>query len=184
MEWFNEPPTWRMDGTTLHVVAAPRTDFWRKTHYGFIRDNGHAYLEQISGDFVAEVNIVGAYTALYDQAGLLLRADDTTWIKCGIEFVDGVQQASVVVTREYSDWSVTPLHENPAACRLRVTYRQGDVEVQYSLDGQQYHLLRVAHLTHAATIAVGPMCAAPEGAGFAVAFEQFTIRRATPATSS
>ena len=35
-------------------------------------------------------------------------------MKCGIELVDGVQHASVVVTREYSDWSVVPLPRRPA----------------------------------------------------------------------
>ena len=41
MEWLNTPPEWREDGGVLTVVSGDRTDFWRETHYGFIRDDGH-----------------------------------------------------------------------------------------------------------------------------------------------
>ena len=35
------------------VTADAGTDFWRITGYGYIRDNGHLYGEQIGGDFVS-----------------------------------------------------------------------------------------------------------------------------------
>ena len=41
MEWLNEPPEWSEADGTLTVATGDRTDFWRKTHYGFIRDDGH-----------------------------------------------------------------------------------------------------------------------------------------------
>ena len=41
MDWLNEPPDWAEADGTLTVVTGDRTDFWRKTHYGFIRDDGH-----------------------------------------------------------------------------------------------------------------------------------------------
>lgn len=39
----------------------------------------------MTGDFSAEVRIAGDYFALYDQSGLMLRADESHWIKTGIE---------------------------------------------------------------------------------------------------
>ena len=176
MQWYNEPPMWTTQGDTITVVTGPKTDFWRKTHYGFIRDNGHFYFETVSGDFVAEVKVTGAYAALYDQAGLMLRVDETTWMKCGIEFVEEVQQASVVVTRDYSDWSVLPLVPAPPAFWIRVRRTGGAIEVQYSPDGREYSLLRVAHLSEAQPLQVGLMCASPQGNGFPVSFESFAIR--------
>jgi regulation of enolase protein 1 (concanavalin A-like superfamily) len=41
MQWLNEPPVWQADDGRLHVVTGLKTDFWRVTHYGFVRDNGH-----------------------------------------------------------------------------------------------------------------------------------------------
>mgnify|MGYP005850786165 CR=1 FL=1 len=180
MQWLNEPARWDAQGDTLTVTADPKTDFWRKTHYGFMRDNGHFYSVEAHGDFTAEVKVTGDYRALYDQAGLMVRLDETTWLKCGIELFNGVQCASVVVTRDYSDWSVVPLPQSPTAIWLRVT-RLGDaIEVHSALDGEHYQMLRVAHLTLAETVRVGPMCAAPEGEGFQARFDGFVLRPAVP----
>src|SRR4051794_15656016 len=136
MEWLNEPQTWRADGEHLSVTAAPKTDFWRKTHYGFINDNGHVYGRTVTGDFNVTVKVSGAYTTLYDQAGLMVRQDETTWLKTGIEFVDGVQYMSAVVTRDYSDWSVDALTGSPAAIWLQLKRRGTAIEVHFSLDGR------------------------------------------------
>jgi hypothetical protein len=180
MQWHNEPTQWTVQGDTITVVTDPKTDFWQKTHYGFVRDNGHFYFEQVLGNFMAQVQVTAAYTALYDQAGLMLRANATTWMKCGIEFVDGVHHASVVVTRDYSDWSVLPLPTSPPAFWVRVRRQGGDIDVQYSLDGQDYSMLRVAHLTTADPLQVGVMCASPEGDGFSVTFEAFSVQHIGP----
>jgi len=176
MDWYNEPPRWNVDGETITIRSGPKTDFWRTTHYGFIRDSGHFYHHPTAGDFLVEVKVSGAYAALYDQAGLMVRVDEANWIKCGIEFVDGVQQVSAVVTREYSDWSVTPLPSNPAALWLRLTRRGSAIEIRYALDGVGYQMLRLAYFTPSEIMSVGLMCASPDGAGFTVTFEGLTIQ--------
>ncbi len=176
MQWYNEPPEWSEKEGLIHVVSGAKTDFWRTTHYGFIRDNGHFYYEEVSGNFIAEVKIRGQYRDLYDQAGLMIRQDEKTWLKCGIEYVDGVQQASVVVTRDYSDWSVVPLSQNPEWIRLRLKRNAEAVEIEYSLDGDRNQMLRLAYLTTASQLQLGLMCASPQGEGFAIAFEEFQIR--------
>ncbi len=174
MRWHHEPPEWRVEGRSITVTAGPKTDFWRKTHDGGIRDHGHFYYRPVTGDFTAEVKVTGQYADLYDQAGLMVRLDETTWMKCGIEFVDGVQHASVVVTRDWSDWSVLPL-ANPPAIWLRVVRHGPTVEVFYSLDGGEYTMIRQAFLTEEPAVDVGVMIAAPTGNGFTATFEGFTV---------
>jgi uncharacterized protein len=176
VQWLNEPPAWRADAETqsIQVHAAPHTDFWRKTHDDGVRDTGHFYFQPITGNFVARVRVMGAYGALYDQAGLMVRRDELTWLKCGIELLHGVQQASTVVTREWSDWSVIPL-ANPPAIRLQVVRHGGTIEVYYALDGQDFTLMRQTYLSDAAVLWVGPMVAAPTGDGFDAVFEDFTV---------
>jgi len=175
MEWHSEPPAWTDQGGKITVTTGSKTDFWRATHYGFIRDDGHFYSCDVSGDFKAEVKVSGAYTDLYDQAGLMLRLDDRNWMKCGIEYVHGAQQVSAVVTRDFSDWSVAPAPNHPPSIWLRVTRQREAVEVHYSFDGEQYQLLRLAYLPPSETCRVGVMCASPDGAGYRVAFEGFTV---------
>jgi regulation of enolase protein 1 (concanavalin A-like superfamily) len=176
MHWYNEPPTWHEQDGTLTVTSGAKTDFWRTTHYGFIRDDGNFYYQNISGDFTATVKITGQYRVLYDQAGIMIRENEFTWLKCGIEFVEGVQQVSAVVTRKYSDWSVAPLPNNPASLWLRVHRRAEAVEVWYSLDGEAYTMLRLAYLTKANPVQVGLMCAAPQSdVGVTIVFEEFRV---------
>lgn len=171
MQWYNEPPAWLTTDGLIQVTTGAKTDFWRQTHYGFIRDDGHFYYKKLTGYFIIQVRIIGDYEALYDQAGLMVRLDEKTWLKCGIEFVDEIQQASVVVTRDYSDWSVVPLPHNPISTWLKLKRHNEAIEVYYSLDGKNYTMLRMAYLTFASTLQVGLMCASPQGNGFTVKFE-------------
>lgn len=174
MEWLNEPPGWHRTGDLIQVTAGARTDFWRKTHDGGIRDNGHFYFRSVDDDFRAEVKVSGRYAGQYDQAGLMVRLDEACWLKCGVELLNGVQQAGVVVTRDWSDWSVMPL-ANPPAIWLRITRSGTTLEVFYSLDGQAYTMMRQAYLTEAVRLDVGIMIAAPTGAGFSATFEGFRV---------
>jgi uncharacterized protein len=176
MLWFNEAPTWREEEGTIHVTTGPNSDFWRKTHYGFIRDNGHFYYELVKGDFDVEVKVAGQYKDLYDQAGLMVRVDEENWLKCGIEYVGGVQFISAVFTRDFSDWSVAPLPDNPSFIWLRLTRRSEAIEIQYSRNGIDYTLLRMGYLLPSESAGVGIMCASPDGDGFPVTFEEFSIK--------
>lgn len=140
MQWLNEPPHWHQDAHVLTVKTAPKTDFWRITHYGFIRDNGHFYFDTVSTDFVVEVGIRGHYREPYDQAGIMLRVDNKHWIKTGIEYVEGVQNLSAVVTHNYSDWSVIPLIHPPEVLQLRVERRQEAIHISYLNEAEKFSL--------------------------------------------
>ena len=175
MQWYNEPTQWQTLTDGLHLTTGAQTDFWRKTHYGFIRDNGHFYYQTVKGDFTVEVRITGQYRVLYDQAGVMVRENETTWLKCGIEFVEDIQNVSAVVTHDFSDWSVVPLLQPPTSLWLRVQRRAEAIEIQYSLNGEDYQMLRLAYLTRAETLQVGLMAASPQGEGCEILFEDFKL---------
>lgn len=173
--WFNEPTTWDLAGETLTVTTDPDTDFWRTTHYGFVRDTGHVYGTDLDGDFVLTATFEGGYRDQYDQAGVALRVDETNWIKSGIELVDGQQQISAVVTREFSDWSVAPL-AGPRHVTIEAA-REGDaVTIRYGIDGAApATLLRVAYLPPGVPVLAGVMAASPEGQGFTTTFTRVDL---------
>lgn len=175
MDWLNPPPQWNDQNGVITVTAAPKTDFWRQTHSNHIANNGHFYYRELNGDFTMQVKVVGCYKALYDQAGLMVRLDDLNWMKCGVEFFNDRQHASVVVTREFSDWSVLPLLANTPALWLRVSRLGNFLEVHYSLVGTNYTMLRQGYFPPAVPVQAGVMIAAPMGDGFTAAFESLTI---------
>ena len=173
--WLNPPKHWRLEGTSLIATAEPKTDFWRKTFYGYVTDNGHLYYRQVRGDFTATVKVSGQYHALYDQAGLMVRIDAENWIKCGAEFVDGHENMSIVYTRDYSSWVTGPLPEATAALWLKVVRKGLALDIFHSLDGSNFLETGVGYLGAAESVMVGPMCAAPEGEGFAVRSDDWAI---------
>ncbi|MFC4874895.1 DUF1349 domain-containing protein [Negadavirga shengliensis] len=174
--WHNPPQEWSFSHETLVLHADPKTDFWRKTHYGFVRDNGHFWYVNQKGDFEATVKLVAEYRDQYDQAGLMVRLDNENWVKAGVEYVNGVQHASVVVTREFSDWSVKSLETAPTAIWLKMRREHDFLEISYSIDAERFQMLRLAYFPPSVEMQVGIMAAAPEGNGFKALFEKFQLR--------
>ena len=175
VEWINEPAQWSATDGVLTVTADAGTDFWRTTHYGFIHDNGHVYGAAVSGDFDLSVLVRGAYADQYDQAGAMVRVDEQHWLKTGIEFVDGRACFSTVVTLAYSSWSIADLPDGVSELSLQLARRGDAVEVRYSTDGSPAQLAAVAYLPADRPAFAGAMCAAPDGAGFAVSFHDLAI---------
>lgn len=175
-EWLNPPTVWSGDASGLRLQTDAETDFWRETFYGFFRDDGHAWLKPVAGDFTAAATVTGAYEALYDQAGLYLRIDERHWIKAGIEYTDGLMHFSTVVTRDVSDWSVIPLPDaspkDEVAVRLS---RHGDaVRVQFSVSGAPWRMARLCPFP-AADAKVGVMACSPQRAGFEASFRAISV---------
>jgi regulation of enolase protein 1 (concanavalin A-like superfamily) len=138
MKWFNEPAATKQSGDQFVVTTKPKTDFWRKTFYDYVTDNGHFFFLPVTGDFTFETRVAGKYAALYDQAGLMLRMDSSNWMKCGLELVDGIGHASVVVTREYSDWSTVRGITAKEPLWWHIVRKGSSLEVLYSLDGKNF----------------------------------------------
>ena len=177
LTWLNEPPHWREDGNALHVTTGNKTDFWCRTHYGFIHDNGHFRHTPVEGDFSASATVSAAYSDLYDQAGLMVRVDAGNWLKTGIEFTDGGLHYSTVVTRDgYSDWSQLRL---PAAVgatlEVRLTRHGEALRVHYRSPGGAWTAARLAMLAMGENVEVGSMCCTPERQGLEVTFRDFTV---------
>jgi len=133
-------------GETTAVHSRPKTDFWRKTFYGYITDNGHFFYLETAADFTFQARITGQYSALYDQAGLMVRLDAGNWMKCGTEFFDGRRHASVVFTRDFSDWSTMPDLSDTAAIGWRAVRKKDSIETLCSLDGRKFTSIRQAIL--------------------------------------
>jgi uncharacterized protein len=177
LSWLNEPPAWREEADALHVTTGERTDFWSRTFYGFTRGNGHFRHCSVDGDFSAEVSVTADYAALYDQAGIMLMADDGNWLKCGIEYTDGAMHFSVVVTRDgYSDWSQLVLADGARdGIDLRLTRHAEALRVQYRVGDEPWRMGRLAMLPMGESVRVGMMCCTPERAGLEVTFRDFCV---------
>jgi uncharacterized protein len=137
--------------------------------------NGHFFYLPVNGDFVFEARIDGQYPALFDQAGLMVRIDAQNWVKCGTEFFDNLRHASVVFTREFSDWSTMNDLATTGPMWWRVVRKTDSIETLCSKDGTNFTSVRVGYFVPSSTVDVGIMCAAPEGNGFQCVFDSLKL---------
>lgn len=173
-DWLNEPQQ-QADGSGLLVTTRERSDFWRTTGYGFVRDDGHALLAPFPQGGATEVTFRADFDTLYDQAGLMVRVDAENWIKAGIEFSDGVPHLGAVVTRGVSDWSLAPVPDWQARLVTVRASRSGDaVTVRARCEDGPWRLVRLAPLPADAAATAGPFCCSPERGGLEVHFTRFT----------
>jgi regulation of enolase protein 1 (concanavalin A-like superfamily) len=129
----------------------------------------------VNGDFVFQCRVNGQYAALYDQAGLMVRVDAKNWMKCGTGFFDGRRHASVVFTRNFSDWSTTLDLSDTAAIWWRAARKKDSIETSCSVDGKNFTSVRQGYFVPGTRVRTGIMCAAPEGPGFEAVFDDLKL---------
>ena len=175
MEWFNQHKKWNIENNKLSMFVTPKTDYWRITHYGFVVDDGPFFYQLVGGEFEVKLKITGDYKTRFDQMGLMLRIDEKTWIKAGVEFVNNKINISTVVTNEKSDWSVIETTNNPKTIWLKAVRKLDAVEIFYSLDNITYSMIRLAYFPDNKPVMIGMTAASPDGIGFNALFEDFEI---------
>lgn len=173
--WINEPKQWSAQYGIVHVVTDDTTDFWRNTWYGFTRFSGHVYGWDVTEDVTLQVRIRSDFTTLYDQAGVMITADESHWLKAGIEFNDGQPMIGSVLTHENSDWATGIFSGDPRDFWMRITLTRGCLRVQYSTDGEVWPLLRLCSFPAAKRYHVGLMSCTPQRAGLAVEFSEIHL---------
>ncbi|PPF89530.1 DUF1349 domain-containing protein [Subtercola sp. Z020] len=181
-EWSTAPAHVQVADDGMRVSAVEGSDAWRITSYGFIHDNAHALLAPLQQSTAVEVSFELDFSEQFDQAGVFLRVDDSTWIKAGVEVSDGVASLGAVVTRGESDWSLGPVFGWAGRTVTVRASRSGDaVTVRARVDDEEWRLVRVAPLSPEATVTAGPFCCAPSRSGLVV---HFTSWRTTEADAS
>lgn len=172
--WRNPPSEVKGRGDVLEVSTADSTDMWRHTSYGFVHDSGHALLAPLADGEAMECDVEATYEHQFDQAGLIVFASPTHWIKCGIEYSDGVAQLGAVVTRGESDWSAAPVPQwSTGVTCFRVSRSADALTIRARRPGENWQLVRVAPIDATLTWQAGPYAASPTRAGLAVRFSRW-----------
>jgi regulation of enolase protein 1 (concanavalin A-like superfamily) len=177
MDWFNEPSQWSEQDGQIIIRPDARTDFWRITDYGYVRDNGHIFGEAVTTDFDLAVRVQADYADQYDQAGLAIRVDESHWLKTGVELYEGRLRFSTVITVDHSNWVIADLPDGFRTLNLKLSRRNDVVHVSYSVDENALELASVVYLEPGVSAFVGLLCAAPEGNGFTAQFSELALTR-------
>lgn len=172
--WSTEPVRADLQGERLIVEANEKSDAWQVTSYDMVHDSAHALLEPLGKSEAIEVSFILDYDQAYDQAGLMVRVDEATWIKAGVEMSDGAPQVGAVVTNGKSDWSTAPVPEWIGREVTVRASRDGDaVTIRARVEDEPWRLVRLAPLDPAADARAGLYCCAPSRAGLEVTFTRY-----------
>ncbi|MFT2753974.1 DUF1349 domain-containing protein [Clavibacter sp. Sh2088] len=174
--WTTAPAHVEVADDGMRVTAVEGSDAWRTTSYGFVHDTEHALLAPLDQDTAVEVSFRLDLSAQFDQAGVFVKVDDSTWTKAGVERSDGQDGLGAVVTRGMSDWSLAPVPDWRGRVVTIRASRSGDaLTVRARVDDEPWRLVRVSPLDPDAAVTAGPMCCAPTRAGFTVHFTAWRI---------
>ncbi|MDN5972399.1 DUF1349 domain-containing protein [Bifidobacterium crudilactis] len=169
--WTHDPALVDISDSRMRVTAREASDAWRITSYGFIHDSEHALIAPFQMESAMEVTFRADMSQQFDQAGLFIRADESHWVKAGLEQSDGVLQLGAVVTDDTSDWSVSPTPEwNHRIITIRASWSNDAITLRAKADGEDFRLVRVLPFGKSAHVEAGPYICAPSRAAFSIDF--------------
>jgi regulation of enolase protein 1 (concanavalin A-like superfamily) len=190
LNWYNPPSKWHMRDSCLVIEPDAKTDYWQKTHYGFVADNGHFLFADVTGDGIITTKVRFHPVNQYDQAGLMVRFSPQCWLKTSVEYEpDEPNKLGAVVTNYgYSDWSTQNFSDTCSELMLRIRREGSDYFVEYSLpEAQQkgesernWTQIRMAHLHEGngeRPVQCGIYACSPIEAGYRAEFEFLKIEK-------
>ncbi|WP_017472559.1 DUF1349 domain-containing protein [Amphibacillus jilinensis] len=181
LAWRCEPNKWFIDKTSSKLVLETdkNTDYWQKTHYGFQVDNGHFLYTKTKGNFRMETKVEASPKSKYDQAGLMIRFSEDTWVKTSLEYIPSKlsKLGAVVTNRGYSDWSTQYVEVKELQIYYRISKIEQNCYVDFSWDGMSWNQIRIAHLDipKDSNILVGVYACSPQGEKQEVHFDFLKI---------
>ena len=173
--WTHPPVSSQENEGGIVIEAHQQSDAWRETAYGFTHDSEHALLADLATEEAMEVTFEGSFNAQFDQAGLFVRIDQETWIKAGVESVDGLLQLGAVVTHGFSDWSVAPVAEWAGRpITIRASRSGNAMTIRARVNDEAWRLVRLCYWPEGVASKAGPFVAAPTRAGLRVTFTSWS----------
>ena len=176
LAWDHTPPQWEaLPEGGIRVSVPGQADYFRDPTGSKVKDDAPYLWMNVSGDFVAQAHVRPAFNSTYDSGVIMVRHDAENWAKVCFEKTDfGTTAAVSVVTRGVSD-DANGANVSVPDLWLQVV-RAGNVfALHYSLDGQDWKMVRLFRLDVPETIKVGVVAQCPAGPGTTVDLLRFNV---------
>lgn len=177
--WIREPKQHTITDSLITIISEPYTDLWQRTYYGFSNDNAPVLQMKTSEKFFSfTVKTSFDSSALFDQCGIAIYIDSDNWMKASVEYENEKIQrlGSVVTNNGYSDWATRDVASSIKEMWYRLSRRGSDYYVETSLDGADFHQMRIFHLDRGdGEISFGIYAASPAGNSFTAQFSDMKV---------
>lgn len=175
--WIRQPLQSVVLDQEITMVTEPHTDLWQRTYYAFKNDNAPVLqLKTVEQYFTFTVKTVFNSKARFDQCGIVIYLDQENWLKASVEYENGQFQhlGSVVTNFGYSDWAALDISSGIDTVWYRLSRRESDYCIEYSLDGINFKQMRICHLVKGdAEIAFGLYACSPQDSSLEAKFSEF-----------
>lgn len=177
--WTRVPKNYTITDDKIEIITEPYTDLWQRTYYHFRNDN--APLLQIESEekyfsFIVKTKFESKNR--FDQCGVVIYLDSENWLKASVEYENEEFQhlGSVVTNLGYSDWATTEIDSSIKSIWYRLSRREDDFCIEYSLDGEKFSQMRICHMFKAEDkIKFGIYACSPENSSFKATFTNMEI---------
>lgn len=182
-KWLSESSV-EVEGNEVRIYAPGHTDYFNNP----IPENGKLmvpqgnapfYYKDVTGDFVFKAKVIPEHKTTYDAACLMLIQDQMVWVKAAFEMSDfGTTPVVSVVTNQVSD-DANGCNIEGGELWLQLTRKGNNVAVHYSLDGENYYMVRVCALPLNETVMVGLEAQCPMGEGAYRRYQDVSLEMVT-----
>lgn len=182
-KWLNESQIIK-EGNEVVIYAPGHTDWFNNPvpEKGVLSapvSNAPFFYTDVTGDFVFRAKVRPSFQSVYDACALMVIQDEKLWTKAAFEKSDfGTTAAVCVVTNGISD-DANGCNIDEEEVWLQIV-RVGDVFcTHYSLDGENFYMVRLFHLPVEKTVKVGIEAQSPAGEGGLRFYSHITLENKT-----
>lgn len=178
MEWINKPLHTLVSKSKVIMETEPYTNIWSETYYHVTQNNPHALVLPIERDFTFVARVDYKFNKKYDQAGLIIYANDDNWFKTGVEYTDKCNSYvfTTITYHGFSDLSTRETASDLHYMYFRCSHHNEDFKVEHSYDGKHYKQIRVFHLKNrTGQFKVGVYACSPRDSAFEVTFSELQL---------
>lgn len=175
-KWLNEAKVTKKDNL-VQITAPSRTDFFINPDNGEAKSNAPFFYTDVQGDFVLRSKVRHEFLSTYDAAVLMIMDSDDLWAKLCLEFTDFNTYSIVsVVTNGVSDDANGPTIQDKSVW-LQIARKGTTFALHYSLDGEEFQMVRFFKLPVSDTLKVGIVSQSPTGKGLISDFSDLQLER-------
>lgn len=183
--WLNESEIKKYEEKKSFAIYAPgKTDYFNNpvSNGGKYDDpigNAPFYYTEMEGDFVFRVLVRPEFQDVFDAASIMVIENDKLWAKAAFEKTDFGTFAIVgVVTNSLSD-DTNGVNIQQDEVWLQMTRVDNCFAIHYSLDGENYYMMRLFTLPLGKSVKVGVEAQSPVGKGGYRYFDNLSIELKT-----
>ncbi len=176
--WINEPEEYSFNGDTLQIIAQKESDFFINPEEHEPVGSGHFLFRELTGDFVATVQVIPDFSSMWNAGGLMLYIDERNWIKFVFENSDATGPTVVtVVTKNVSDDSNGAILNNAHFLWMKLIRKDNVYAMHWSEDGRSFKMARLCAMPAADTVKIGVEAQSPVGQLATHLFPYFNLEK-------